>query len=456
MMLIMADKQQMWGGRFTKAPTEILEKFNASITFDKTLYEEDIAGSIAHATMLADSGVISEQDKADIIGGLQQIKQEISENRFSFKQQLEDIHMNIEARLIELIGDAGKKLHTARSRNDQVATDTKLWLKKRIVEIKALLQQICTACINQAQQHQQTVMPGFTHLQVAQPISFAFHMLAYHEMFSRDFMRMHDCLQRLDYCPLGSAALAGTSYKIDREQTAQQLGFKAPTNNALDSVSDRDFVIEFIAHASIIAMHLSRLAEEIILWCNPAFAFISLDDAYCTGSSIMPQKKNPDGAELIRGKTGRINGNLIAILTTMKSLPLAYSKDMQEDKEPLFDTVSTISGCLTIMIAMINTWQVNADNMRQAVLKGHATATDVADYLVQHHKVSFREAHHITGELVALADQHNCQLSELDINQVKQIDHRITAEVLAKLTIDASMNSRNSFGGVANCVPPQS
>jgi argininosuccinate lyase len=398
------DKQtsnQMWGGRFASGPDAIMEEINASIDFDRKLYAQDIAGSLAHAAMLAKTGIISGDDCDKITHGLNTILSEIEEGRFTFSRQLEDIHMNIESRLAELIGPAAGRLHTARSRNDQVALDFRLWVKQELTRTDAALTALIAAFLDKAEIHADTVMPGFTHLQTAQPVTFGHHCMAYVEMFGRDRSRVRDCIERLDECPLGAAALAGTGYPIDRDQTARALGFREPTRNSIDTVSDRDFALEFLSLASICATHMSRLAEEIVIWSTPQFGFVRLSDAFSTGSSIMPQKKNPDAAELVRAKTGRINGSLIGLLTVMKGLPLAYSKDMQEDKEQVFDAASSLELSIAAMTGMVRDMEIREDNMRKAAGAGYSTATDLADWLVREVGLPFREAHHVTGRAVA-------------------------------------------------------
>ncbi len=394
-------KDKLWGGRFTQPTDKFVEEFTASIDFDKRLYRQDIRGSIAHARMLGRQGIITAADAESIVGGLQEILDRIEAGDFDFSVSLEDIHMNVEARLSEAIGEAGKRLHTGRSRNDQVALDIRLYLRDEIADVNAYLDRLIDSLLFQAEHNLDVIMPGYTHLQVAQPILFSHHMMAYVEMFSRDKGRMADCLKRLNALPLGAGALAGTTFPIDREYVAEQLGFPEVTRNSLDSVSDRDFSLEFISASSILMMHLSRFSEELILWSSSEFSFIDLSDSFCTGSSIMPQKKNPDVPELVRGKTGRVYGNLMALLTVMKSLPLAYNKDMQEDKEPLFDTIDTVKGSLKIFADMIREMKVKADNMRNAAARGFSTATDVADYLVRK-GLPFRDAHEVVGKGSAL------------------------------------------------------
>ncbi|WP_432803894.1 argininosuccinate lyase [Aureimonas altamirensis] len=440
---------EMWGGRFAQGPDAIMEAINASIDFDKRLYREDIAGSMAHAAMLAENGIISAEDVAAIHKGLTDIRAEIEEGRFPFSREREDIHMNIEARLAELIGPAAGRLHTARSRNDQVAVDFRLYVKRALQELEAGLGAYMGALLARAQEHAATVMPGFTHLQAAQPVTFGHHCLAYVEMAGRDRSRVRDAIRRMDESPLGAAALAGTGFPIDRHRTAHELGFREPTRNSLDSVSDRDFAIEFLALAAMTAMHLSRLAEEIVIWSTPQFDFVRLSDAFSTGSSIMPQKKNPDAAELVRAKTGRINGGLVALLTVMKGLPLSYSKDMQEDKEQVFDAIDSLSLALSAMTGMVRDLEVNVARMRAAAGAGFSTATDLADFLVRGAGLPFREAHHVTGRVVALAESRKVALEDLPLEALQAIDGRIGREVFDVLSVDASVASRKSFGGTA-------
>ncbi|SFI77260.1 argininosuccinate lyase [Nitrosomonas sp. Nm34] len=437
-----------WSGRFNEPVTQLVQRYTASINFDKRLAEYDIQGSLAHAQMLSSVGIINSVDLAAIEQGLSQILEEIRNNRFEWQIELEDVHLNIEKRLTALIGDAGKRLHTARSRNDQVATDIRLYLRASIDEITYLIQSLQRALVDLAEQHIETVMPGFTHLQVAQPVSFGHHLMAYYEMLGRDIARLLDCRKRVNKLPLGAAALAGTSYPIDREMVAQLLGFEGICLNSLDAVSDRDFAIEFCAGAALIMTHLSRFSEELIIWMSPAFHFIQLADRFCTGSSIMPQKKNPDVPELVRGKTGRINGHLVALLTLMKSQPLAYNKDNQEDKEPLFDTVDTLVNTLRIYTDMLSGITVNKDVMRDAAMRGYATATDLADYLVKK-GLPFRDAHEIVAQAVRFAENKSCDLSELSLSELKQFSSIIEQDIFLLLTLEGSMNSRNHPGGTA-------
>ncbi|WP_136658403.1 argininosuccinate lyase [Nitratireductor sp. XY-223] len=440
---------QMWGGRFASGPDAIMEEINASIDFDRKLHAQDIAGSLAHADMLADTGIISADDRDKIVEGLNTILSEIEAGDFEFSRRLEDIHMNIEARLGELIGAAAGRLHTARSRNDQVALDFRLWVSAQLEATETALTKLISVLLDRAEEHAGTVMPGFTHLQTAQPVTFGHHCMAYVEMFGRDRSRARDALERLDECPLGAAALAGTGFAIDRQQTAEALGFSTPTRNSIDTVSDRDFAIEFLGVAAICATHLSRLAEEIVVWSTPQFGFVRLSDAFSTGSSIMPQKKNPDAAELVRAKTGRINGALIALLTVMKGLPLAYSKDMQEDKEQVFDAAETLELALAAMTGMVADIEVSEEAMKSAAGSGYSTATDLADWLVREAGLPFREAHHVTGKAVALAEEKGCALSDLPLAELQKINGAITEDVFSVLSVEASVASRTSFGGTA-------
>ena len=440
---------EMWGGRFASGPDAIMEEINASIDFDKRLYEEDIAGSKAHAVMLADRGIISAEDCDKIVKGLDSIRDEIAEGRFAFSRAREDIHMNIEARLAELIGPAAGRLHTARSRNDQVAVDFRLHVKTALQRFEAGLLEFIAALVDKAETHADTVMPGFTHLQVAQPVTFGHHCLAYGEMAARDLGRCRDALRRMDECPLGAAALAGTGFPIDRHQTATALGFREPTRNSLDTVSDRDFALEFLSFAAIAGTHLSRLAEEIVIWSTPQFGFVRLSDAFSTGSSIMPQKRNPDAAELVRAKPGRINGALISLLTVMKGLPLTYSKDMQEDKEQVFDAIDSLQLALAAATGMVRDLVVDAEAMRKAAGHGFSTATDLADWLVREAGLPFREAHHVTGRAVSMAEERRIGLADLPLEELKALNPAITEDVYSVLTVEASVASRKSFGGTA-------
>ena len=440
---------KLWGGRFSDEPHAIMQEINASIDFDKALFAEDIAGSRAHARMLADQGIISAKDAKQIVAGLDTIASEIAEGKFTFSGALEDIHTHVEARLKELIGDAAGRLHTARSRNDQVATDLKLWVRNAIDEIDGQLHRLQTALAEKAEVHADAVMPGFTHLQSAQPVTLGHHLLAYVEMFSRDRGRFADCRKRLNESPLGAAALAGTAFPIDRTATAKALGFDRPTANSLDSVADRDFALEALSAASICAVHLSRFAEEIVLWATPQFGFVSLSDRFTTGSSIMPQKRNPDAAELVRAKTGRIFGALTALLVVMKGLPLAYSKDMQEDKERVFDALPALSLSLAAMTGMVLDVTPNLDVMRAAAASGYSTATDLADWLVREANIPFREAHHATGKIVSEAAKLGVPLEELPLEIMQAAHPKVTKTVYEFLSVDASVKSRTSFGGTA-------
>jgi argininosuccinate lyase len=426
-----------------------MQAINASIGFDKRLYAQDIAASKAHAAMLVRCGIISGDDGRAIAKGLDEIGAEIEAGRFTFRSALEDIHMNVEARLAELIGPAAGRLHTARSRNDQVATDFRLWVRDALDDLEAALRALQAALIDRAEADAATVMPGLTHLQSAQPVTFGHHLLAYVEMFGRDRGRVADCRRRLDECPLGAAALAGTAFPIDRRQTAQALGFARPMANSLDAVSDRDFALEFLALAGVVAVHLSRLAEEIVLWCSDQFRFVALSDAFSTGSSIMPQKRNPDAAELTRGKSGRIIAAFAALAIVMKGLPLAYGKDMQEDKEPVFDAADSLALCLAAMTGMVRDMTVNAAAMRAAAEAGYPTATDLADWLVRAADLPFREAHHAVGRLVALAEGKGCGLAELTLDEMRSVEPRLDQRVYAVLDVDAAVRSRASYGGTA-------
>ncbi len=426
-----------------------MQAINVSIGFDRKLWRQDITGSRAHAAMLGATGILSAADVAAIDDGLAQIGGEIEAGTFMFSEALEDIHTNIEVRLTELAGDAARRLHTARSRNDQVATDFKLFVRDAIDGILAQLKDLMTALASRAAEHAASVMPGFTHLQTAQPVTFGHHLLAYVEMLSRDTGRLRDARARLNQCPLGAAALAGTSFPIDRHMTAASLGFADPTANSLDSVSDRDFALEFLAALAIMAMHLSRFAEEIIIWCSAPYRLIALSDAFTTGSSIMPQKRNPDAAELARAKTGRIFGALLGLLTVMKGLPMAYAKDMQEDKEPVFDAVEAVTLCLAATAGMVRDMSVNTDRMKELAGSGFSTATDLADWLVRTLQMPFRDAHHVTGQMVALAEQKGLDLSGLTLADMQFIEPRITQDVFSVLTVEASVNSRTSYGGTA-------
>ena len=440
---------KMWGGRFQSGPDAIMEEINASIGFDKRLFRQDIAGSKAHAAMLAKQGIISKSDAAEIRKGLDQVQAEIEAGKFTFSRALEDIHLNVESRLKDLIGPAAGRLHTARSRNDQVALDFRLYVRDTIDHLEAQLTELQRSLAMKADQHAATVMPGFTHLQVAQPVTFGHHMLAYVEMLARDRSRLADARKRMNENPLGAAALAGTSFPIDRHMTAAALGFDRPTRNSLDTVADRDFVLETLSACAICSMHLSRLAEEIVIWSTSQFRFVKLSDKFTTGSSIMPQKRNPDAAELVRAKPGRIIGALLSLLTVMKGLPLTYSKDMQEDKEPAFDAFDNMSLAIAATTGMVKDMVPNADEMRKAAASGFSTATDLADWLVRTLKMPFREAHHVTGSLVALAETEGCDLPELPLRLMQSVEPRITKEVYKVLTVENSVASRVSFGGTS-------
>lgn len=442
------DKKGLWSGRFTEATDAFVAQFTASEHYDRRLYREDIRGSRAHARMLADVGVLTQADAEQIIEGLNAIEQEIEAGQFPWDQALEDVHMNIEARLTERIGEAGKRLHTGRSRNDQIATDIRLWLRAATDETVALLRHFQKGLVDLAEQEADTIMPGFTHLQVAQPVSFGHHMLAWYEMLVRDEGRFIDARQRLNQMPLGSAALAGTTFPIDRQQTCAELGFDQPTRNSLDAVSDRDFAIEFTSAAALTMTHLSRMAEELVLWASPMFGFIELPDRFCTGSSIMPQKKNPDVAELVRGKSARVQGALHTLLTLMKGQPLAYNRDNQEDKEPLFDAADALRDSLRAFADMIPAMSVNRDHTRNAAKAGFATATDLADYLVRR-GVAFRDAHAIVGQAVALGVTQQCDLADLSLETLQRFSDAIEQDVFEVLTLEGSVAARNHFGGTA-------
>lgn len=439
----------MWGGRFTTEPNDLLAQINQSIAVDMRLAKHDISGSIAHCKMLVKTKIITLVEGRKIVTGLIKIDQKIDTGEFVFKPELEDIHMNIESALQDMIGDVAGKLHTARSRNDQVVTAFKLWLRDACDDLDSALKNIQLALISQAEKHYATIMPGMTHLQIAQPVTFGHHMLAYFEMFKRDRSRIKDARSRLNECPLGAAALAGTSFPIDRQFTAQELKFTGPTANSLDSVSDRDFVMEYLSVAAICAIHLSRLAEEIILWSSSQFDFIKLSDAFTTGSSIMPQKRNPDGAEIIRGKTGRVIGSLTNVLVMMKGLPLAYAKDMQEDKEAVFVAHDTIMLSVNVMAAMLNDIQVNQAKMQQDASIGFATATDLADWLVKNLQISFRKAHHISGAIVKIAESKQCKLEEIDLKTMQSIEPKINNDIYKVLNITNSVKNKASYGGTA-------
>ena len=441
-------KNHLWGGRFNQPTDEFVKIFGASVTFDKVLALYDIEGSIAHATMLYEVNVLTSTELKQILEGLDKVKDEIVNDQFSWSVELEDVHMNIESRLTEICGDSGKKLHTGRSRNDQVATDIRLYLRDQVQLITKELERLLNALLDLAEQEKETIMPGFTHLQAAQPISFGHHLLAYFEMLKRDRERLQESFKRINTMPLGSAALAGTSYPINRERTAELLGFERISLNSIDAVSDRDFAIEFASNASLIMMHLSRFSEELILWSSAQFEFISLPDSFCTGSSIMPQKKNPDVPELVRGKTGRVTGNLISLLTIMKGQPLAYNKDNQEDKEPLFDSVETIYSCLRVFADMVPTIKTNKENMYQSALKGYTTATDLADYLVKK-GLAFRDAHDVVGKAVSYGIKDGKDLSEFSIGELKKFNSLIEEDIFDVISLEGSINSRNHLGGTA-------
>ena len=439
----------LWGGRFDAGPAEIMEKINASIDFDKILYGQDIHGSRAHCEMLMAQEIISVADGEKILAGLDQVKAEIDAGDFTYDARLEDIHMHVESRLAEIIGEAAGRLHTARSRNDQVATDFKMWVRDAMDQTDRALKALQTVIVTKAEQNAHVILPGFTHLQSAQPISFGHHLLAYFEMFSRDRDRLRDARGRLNECPLGAAALAGTSFPIDRFQTADALNFRCPTANSLDSVSDRDFALEFLSVASICAVHMSRLAEEIVIWSSAQFGFISLSDKFTTGSSIMPQKRNPDAAELCRAKTGRIIGALNSLLVVMKGLPLAYSKDMQEDKEATFDAANAFALVTAAMTGMIDDMTVRGDVMKASTGHGFITATDLADWLVRVLDMPFRHAHHVTGTLVAMAEEKGCDLDGLTLAEMQTVEDRISEDVFSVLDVESSVASRTSYGGTA-------
>jgi len=439
----------LWDGRFTGGPADIMRRINASIDFDKRLYAEDIAGSKAHCAMLVAQSILSPQDGAAITAGLDQIRSEIESGSFAYRPEHEDIHMNIEARLTELIGPAAGSLHTARSRNDQVATDLRLWVRGAVERLDGAMRELQRALIDRAEAEVATVMPGYTHLQIAQPVTLGHHLMAYVEMIGRDRSRLSDCRRRLNQSPLGAAALAGTSFPIDRQATASALGFDGPAANSLDAVSDRDFAIEFLAAAALAGMHLSRFAEEIVLWCSDGFGLIALSDAFTSGSSIMPQKRNPDAAELVRAKTGRLNGSLIALLTVMKGLPLAYGKDMQEDKIPVFEAADTLELCLAATTGMVRDMRPDRERLRAAAERGFSTATDLADWLVRVLGMPFRRAHHATGMIVKRAEARGCTLAELPLAELQAVEPAISPAVYDVLNPDRSVASRSSFGGTA-------
>ena len=439
---------QQWGGRFSEPVDAFVARFTASVDFDQRMSNQDIQGSIAHATMLAKVGVLTEEERDQIIQGLTEIREEIAKGEFQWSVELEDVHMNIEARLTQKIGITGKKLHTGRSRNDQVATDIRLYLRDEIDHISSELNRLQQGLLDLSEKEADTIMPGFTHLQTAQPVTFGHHLMAWFEMLSRDYERLQDCRKRINILPLGAAALAGTTYPIDRHMTAELLGFERPTENSLDSVSDRDFGIEFTSAASLIMMHLSRMSEELVLWTSAQFNFINLPDRFCTGSSIMPQKKNPDVPELVRGKSGRVYGHLFSLLTLMKSQPLAYNKDNQEDKEPLFDTVDTLQGSLRAFADMIPAIESRKEEMREAALRGFSTATDLADYLVRK-GIPFRDSHEIVGKSVAYGVETGKDLGEMSLEELQQFSDEITQDVFDVLTLEGSVSARNHIGGTA-------
>ena len=444
-----SESNKMWGGRFAMSPAEIMEEINASIGFDKALAPQDIRGSKAHAAMLADAGIITQADADAIIAGLDKVAAEVAAGTFDWKRALEDVHMNVESRLKEIAGTPAGRLHTARSRNDQVATDFRLWVRDQIDGIDAALKSLQLALAKKAEAHAATVMPGFTHLQPAQPVTFGHHLLAYVEMFARDRGRFADARKRLNESPLGSAALAGTSFPIDRHKTAADLGFDRPMSNSLDGVSDRDFALETLAAATIAAVHLSRLAEEIVIWMTPQFGFITLTDKFTTGSSIMPQKRNPDAAELSRAKVGRIAGAFQSLVMVMKGLPLAYSKDMQEDKEVTFDAIASLKLALAAMAGMVGDLEPVPERMRAAAGRGFSTATDLADWLVRELKMPFRDAHHVTGTIVKLAETQGCDLEALPLEAMQRVEPRITQDIYSVLSVENSVKSRTSHGGTA-------
>jgi argininosuccinate lyase len=448
--------QPTWGGRFRGSPSELMTRINASIRFDKRLWREDIAASKAHAAMLRDQGIIGESDAAAILEGLDRIAGEYERDGVPEKADLEDIHMTVEHRLAELIGAVAGRLHTARSRNDQVATDFRLWVRAACDEAADAIRNLQRVLVGRAEEHAETIMPGFTHLQVAQPVTLGHHLMAYFEMLRRDTSRFSDARARMNQCPLGSAALAGTGFPVDRHAVADALGFDGPTANSLDSVSDRDFALDYLSAAAQCGLHLSRLAEELVLWASPQFGFVKLSDTFSTGSSIMPQKRNPDAAELVRGHSGRIIGALTSLMVTMKGLPLAYSKDMQDDKEPVFEARDLLMLSLDALAEMMDTLEFEPERMHQAAVQGFSTATDLADWLVREADVPFREAHHITGRAVKAAEERSCDLADLPLEVLKAIDARIDASVFEVLSIDASVRSRASYGGTApECVREQ-
>jgi argininosuccinate lyase len=440
---------KIWGGRFSAGPSAVMEEINVSVAFDQRLAKQDVRGSRAHCTMLVLQGIISKEDGEAIQAGLTRLEKDISEGNFHFKRSLEDVHMNIESKLSDLIGLPAGRLHTARSRNDQVATDFRMWVRAAIDTLDEELRRLQSVLIDKAEAEAATIMPGFTHLQAAQPVTFGHHLMAYVEMFGRDRSRFADARTRLNECPLGAGAIAGTSFPIDRALTAEKLDFDPPMANSMDAVSDRDFALDFLAAAAILATHLSRLAEEMVIWASAQFGFIAFTDAFSTGSSMMPQKRNPDAAELVRGKSGRVFGALFGMLTVMKGLPLTYSKDMQEDKEAVFGTFDTIELCLAATTGMIADLKPNRERMRESAKAGFTTATDLADWLTRTLNIPFRESHHITGRAVALAEQKGCDLADLSLADMQSIESRITQDLFSVLTVEASAASRTSFGGTA-------
>ncbi len=441
-------QKKLWGGRFSGSTDSLMEAFSSSVDFDWRLYSQDIQGSLAHARMLTKVGVLSKKDLQDIESGFQQILAEIEEGAFKWAPELEDVHMNIEAALTERIGEAGKKLHTGRSRNDQVATDMRLYLRGGVDNLCEILTRLQQALVDLAKAHSAHIIPGYTHMQSAQPVTLGHHLLAWNQMLQRDYERLQDCRKRINICPLGSAALAGTSYPIDRQMTSDALGFDLPSNNSLDAVSDRDFVIEFNAHAALLSVHLSRIAEELVLWSGGNFDFVDLGDGFCTGSSIMPQKKNPDVAELIRGKAGRVSGNLVALLTLMKGQPLTYNRDNQEDKEPMFDTLDTCTICLEVLAAMFPQVRFKTENMYKAAADGYSTATDLADYLVRK-GIAFRDAHEVVGKVVGMAIADQVSLDQIPLSQLQHHSESIESDVYDVLTVEGSVKARNHIGGTA-------
>ena len=442
------DQNRLWGGRFTEPTDAFVQRFTASVDFDRRLFQQDIDGSVAHAKMLVKAGILTAAEVSKILDGLESIRQDITDDKFEWSVALEDVHMNIEAALTSRMGDVGKKLHTGRSRNDQVATDIRLYVRGEIDQIAELITRLQSALLGVAEKEASTIMPGFTHLQTAQPVSFGHHMMAWYEMLDRDYARLLDCRKRVNVSPLGAAALAGTTYPIDRYFTAEQLGFDATTRNSLDSVSDRDFAIELASFASILMMHLSRFSEELVLWTSAQFNFIDLPDRFCTGSSIMPQKKNPDVPELVRGKTGRVHGHLVSLLTLMKSQPLAYNKDNQEDKEPLFDLIDTVKDCLFAYSQMMPAVSCNKDEMYAAAKQGYATATDLADYLVKK-GMPFRDAHEVVGKSVAFGIEKKKDLAELKLAELQNFSDLITQDVFEVLSLEGSVAARDHIGGTA-------